>query len=335
MSATENKTVSHTDRRPPGGIAVKILLASVICPKAIEQLQARHEVVNAAGRPEAELEHLIADCAALVFRSGVQITAEVMRAAPSLRLIVRAGSGIDNIDLDYVQKNGLELVRVPGPGAQAVAEMSFALMLGLARQLLQADRLLREGHWAKHDLTCHLLTGKTLGVYGAGNIGGKVARMGVALGMRVLACVKHPSPEVEAAFRADGFEMSTPEDVLAESDFLSIHVPLNEETVHLFGAERLARMKPGAFLVNLARGGVVDEAALYDALESSRLAGAGVDVHEREGEGAISPLAKLPNVILTPHMGATTVDSQSIIGRRVVEIIDEADAAGVNGPRGT
>ncbi|MGD8289006.1 MAG: hydroxyacid dehydrogenase [Gemmatimonadota bacterium] len=301
---------------------MKILLASPISPRAIEALSARHELVDAVGRSESELERLIAGCDALVFRSGVQITGPVMESSPDLQLVVRAGSGIDNIDLDYVERRGLRLVRVPGPGAQAVAEMTFALILGLARQMVIADRALREGHWIKHEVRGRLLQGKTLGVYGAGNIGLKVAQMGVAWGMRVLACVENPTPERETSFRDQGIELESGDVLLSESDFLSIHVPLNEATTRLIGHPELAKMKSGALLVTLARGGVVDEDALFEALESGRLAGAGLDVHEREGEGEISRLAPLPNVILTPHIGATTMDTQDIIGEKIVEIID-------------
>ncbi|MDH3207241.1 MAG: hydroxyacid dehydrogenase [Gemmatimonadota bacterium] len=301
---------------------MKILLASQISPRARATLASRHELVDAVGRPEGELEKLIVGCDALVFRSGVQITGPVMERSAELRLVVRAGSGIDNIDLGYVEARGLRLVRVPGPGAQAVAEMTFALILGLARQMMIADRALREGHWIKNQVRGRLLQGKTLGVYGAGNIGLKVAQMGAAWGMRVLACVANPTPERARAFAELGLELEAGDALLSESDFLSIHVPLTEATTRLIGRSELTKMKPDAFLVTLARGGVVDEDALFEALEGGKLAGAGLDVHEREGEGAVSRLAPLPNVILTPHIGATTSDTQDIIGEKIVEIID-------------
>jgi phosphoglycerate dehydrogenase-like enzyme len=302
---------------------VKILIASVISEAAVDELRKRYDVVDAVGVPEEDLKRLIADRDAVILRSGVELTADVLRCAPGLGLIVRAGSGFDNIDVAYAEQNGIELVRVPGPGAQAVAEMAFALMLALARQLFKADALWRAGHWAKYEVKGRMLSGKTLGIYGAGNIGGKTARMGAAWGMRVVACVEGPTDEIAAEFAAQGIELAPADTVLAEADFLAIHVPLNDTTRGLIGADELARMKPGAFLVNLARGGVVDEAALLDALTSGHLAGAGVDVHEREGEGEISPLAGLPNVVLTPHIGASTVDAQEIIGRTVLDIFAE------------
>lgn len=320
--------VGPTSTRPlrPKSAIVRILVASHIFPAALAELSLRHELVLAIGKPEDELKRLIPGCQALLFRSGVQITASVMESSPELRLVVRAGSGIDNIDLDYVRKRGLELARVPGPGAQAVAEMTFALVLGLARQVLIADRALREGRWIKHEVRGHLLHGKTLGVYGAGNIGYRVARMGAAWGMRVLACVEHPSEERRRAFADDGVVLADPDAVLSHADFFGVHLPLTPATRGLIGASELAEMKPTAFLVTLARGGVVDESALLKALESGRLAGAGLDVHESEGDGHVSPLASLPNVILTPHIGATTIDSQRVIGEKIVQIVDGFDS---------
>jgi D-3-phosphoglycerate dehydrogenase len=264
----------------------------------------------------------------LVFRSGVSIPAALMAAAPRLRLLIRAGSGLDNIDLDFLRQRGLELVRIPGPGARAVAELAFGLMLALSRQILQADSLLRRGRWAKHELTGHLLNGKRLGIVGVGNIGSLVGRMGVAWGMEAVGCVEHPSAERAAAFRDQGIRLTGFREVLETADYLCICVPLKETTRFMIGRRELARMKPGAFIVNTARGGVVDEAALSEALRQGKLAGAALDVHQQEGENCISPLADLANVVLTPHIGAMTVDSQREIGRKILEIIDNFAGSG-------
>lgn len=301
---------------------MKILIASSIDPDAVERLSEQHDVICAFGAKDSALKALIKDREALIFRSGVQITAEVMACAPDLKLLVRAGSGLDNLDVAYVETHGLKLVRVPEPGAKAVAEMSFALMLSLARNILPADRLTRQGHWAKQEMTGYLLTGKTLGIIGAGNIGSRVGRMGAAWGMEVLGCVEHPSPAAAARLREKGIRLADCDEVLARSDYVSLHVPLKDSTRNLIDAAALARMKPGAYLINLARGGVVDEAALYTALTEGRLRGAGLDVHQAEGEGKISPLAELPNVVLTPHIGAGTFDSQREIGERIIEIVE-------------
>lgn len=306
---------------------MKILIASSIDPQAIAKLKELHDVVCAFNAKDEDLKSLIADREVLIFRSGVQITAEVMENARELKLILRAGSGIDNIDVEYVKRKGLRLIRIPGPGAKAVAEMSFALMLALARNVLEADLLTRQGHWAKHQMTGYLLTGKTLGIVGAGNIGTRVGRLGAAWGMEVIGCVEHPSSEAAAKLWENGIQLANMDEVLANSDFVSLHVPLKVSTRHLIDAQALAKMKAGAFLINLARGGVVDEAALYDVLNSGHLRGAALDVHANEGNGKISPLAGFKNVILTPHIGAGTFDSQREIGEIVLETIESYQAA--------
>lgn len=301
---------------------MKILLASSIHSDAINRLKEKHDVVSAFGAKEDVLKSLIVDRDVLVFRSGVQISAPVMAAAPNLKLLLRAGSGVDNIDLDYVNAHNLELIRIPGPGAKAVAELSFAFMLALARNLLVADQKTRQGVWAKHELTGYLLTGKTLGIIGTGNIGSRTGQLGAAWGMNVLGCVEAPTQEIAENLAAKGIRLASFEEVLSQSDFISIHVPLQDSTRNLIDAAAFALVKPSAYLVNLARGGVVDEQALYEALVAGRLAGAALDVHAREGNGQISPLAALPNVILTPHIGAGTYDSQREIGEIIVSEIE-------------
>lgn len=297
---------------------MRILIASSIDPGALARLEADHDVVCSFGAPEHELRRVIRDREALVFRSGVNISAAVMAAAPRLMLLIRAGSGTDNVDLEHIRARGLELVRIPEPGSRAVAELTFGLMLALARRILEADSSLRDGRWLKHELTGYLLRGKVLGIVGAGNIGTEVGRLGAAWGMEVTGCVGRPTPSIRAALQASGIRPASFDTVVASADFLTIHVPLQASTVNLIDDGVLARMKRGAFLLNLARGGVVDELALLRALESGVLAGAALDVHAAEGDGRISPLASLPNVVLTPHVGATTVDTMREIGERVL-----------------
>ncbi len=300
---------------------MKILIVSSTDSDAIETLRKQHDVIYSPNPSDKELRSLLADREALIFRSGVDISAEVMASAPNLKLLIRAGSGLDNLNVDYAQSLSIALIRIPGPGAQAVAELAFTLMLALSRQLLEADRLLQKGHWAKNELTGYLLKGKVLGIIGVGNIGSRVGQIGAALGMQVLGCDISPAPANDLAEK--GIRLADFDAVLAQADYLSIHVPLTDSTRRLIGAEALSRMKSGAFLVNLARGGVVDEAALLQALiKPNGLRGAALDVHEKEGEGKVSPLAGLPNVILTPHIGSNTVDTQREIGRRILEAVD-------------
>lgn len=302
---------------------MNILIASSVHEPTLRAIRQSHDVVEAVDASHDVLARLIADRHVVVFRSGVQMTAELMAQAPELRLLIRAGSGLDNLDVDYVREHEIELVRIPGPGARAVAELTFAFMLVLSRQVMRADALFRKGHWAKHEITGHLLAGKTLGVYGSGNIGRQVGRMGSVWGMEVLGCVEYPSNQRARDLAGDGIRLVTPDELLTRSDIVSLHVPLHDSTRLLIDTHALAAMRPGALLVVMARGGVVDERALCAALESGHIAGAGLDVHEKEGEGVISPLAGFENVVLTPHMGAGTVDTRRLIGERILDILAE------------
>lgn len=300
---------------------MKILVISKIDPDALTALQTNHDVVVAINPDEESLISLIADRQVLIFRSGVEITRHALEAAPDLALLLRAGSGLDNIDLAYIEQRGIELRRVPGPGAQSVAELTFALMLALARNIVVADGSMRAGRWLKSDLVGHLLFGKTLGVIGLGSIGTRVARMGTAWGMTAIGCVERPSAARAASFAEQGIGLTECDEAIAAADFLSIHVPLKPANVGLIGAAALQRMKPSAFMVNIARGGVVDEDALLQALRAGEIAGAALDVHGVERDGHRSALADLPNVILTPHLGASTVDSQREIGSEIIRIV--------------
>ncbi len=301
---------------------MKILLASSIDPGAIKALEKDHDVVRAFNAPEAQLAELVRDREVVIFRSGVTISAAVLDAAPNLELLLRAGSGLDNIDIAHAQARGVRIARVPGSSAQPVAELTFGLLLGLVRKVALADRLLREGHWPKAQLGGPLLAGKTLGIVGAGRIGSRVGEMGAAWGMRAIGCVDRPTSKVAAALADRGVTLTDCDTVVTEADFLCLHMPLDEKTHHFVDARLLSRMKDGSFLVNMARGGVVDEQALYTELtEGDRVLGAALDVHELEGEGVVSPLAALPNVVLTPHIGAMAWDAQRLIGERVVELL--------------
>ena len=207
--------------------------------------------------------------------------------------------------------------------AAPVAEHTFALLLALARKVTIADRLIREGRWPKQQLGGPLLRGKTLGVVGAGNIGGLVGQMGYAWGMQVLGCVARPDATLGEQLAARGVTLTDFDEVVERADFVTLHVPLCDTTRHLVDAGVLDRMRPGSLLVNMARGGVVDEKALHEALiQGDTVAGAALDVHETEGEGTVSPLAALQNVVLTPHIGAMAVDTQQRIGARVLELVE-------------
>jgi D-3-phosphoglycerate dehydrogenase len=285
---------------------MRILLASPICPRAIAALREAHEVIAAEGATAAELERLVAGADVIVLRSGVQFPAALLARAANLQLVIRAGSGLDNIDVDYLHTHGIVLARVPEPGAVAVAELTFALLLALARQVLVADRLLRQGRWAKHELCGRTLRGKTLGIVGAGSIGSRVGEMASAWGMKPVGCVERFTDAQARRLRACGIAPAPLGDVVEMADVVTIHCPYGTRTQHLIDERMIGRMRPGA---------------LYRALVDGRLGGAALDVHHREGEGHVSPLAGLPNVVLTPHIGASTVDAQREIGERVVDIV--------------
>jgi phosphoglycerate dehydrogenase-like enzyme len=301
---------------------MRILIASPIDAEAVVRLAEEHEVTCALGASERELARLVAGHEVLVFRSGVTVSRAVLEPATELRLLIRAGSGLDNVDLQAVERLGIRLLRIAGPGARAVAELALAHMLALARNLLQLDGLARQGHWAKHTFENHLLLGRTLGILGVGHAGRCLGSLGAALGLRVVGCVKRPSPERAEALRREGIELVGFDEVVEQADFLSIHVPLDETTRGLVGAAVFGRMKPGSYLIHLSRGGVVDESALFDALRSGeRLRGAGLDAHEREGAGLAAELRSLPNVVLTPAVGACTVETQRAIGREILAAV--------------
>lgn len=303
---------------------MRILIASSIFAGAIRKLEEKHDVICAFGAPQEELIKLIKDRDILILRSGVDINSQVLAAGTQLKLLLRAGSGVDNIDMDYVKANKLELIRIPEPGAKAVAELSFLHMLALSRNLLYGDQSLRKGKWVKHELKGFLLTGKTLGIIGVGSIGSRVAMMGAAWGMNVIGCVNNPSEErANKLWEQFKVKLTDFSSVISSADYISIHVPKSESTKYLFNDETFSRVKRGAFLINLARGGVVDEKSLYKAIvETKIISGAALDVHENEGDGKISPLAGLQNVVLSPHIGAQTVDSQKEIGERILNIME-------------
>ena len=207
---------------------MKILVVSPVCPDAVDSLSRQHDVICAFNAPQDEIKARIVDCDILVFRSGPDITAAVMDCAPNLSLLIRAGSGLDNLDLEHAVSRGIALARIERPGARAVAELSFSFMLALARQVPKADALLRLGHWVKHELTGYLLSGKTLGIYGVGNIGLQVGQMGAAWGMQVIGCVEHHSENRAVELQNQGIQLVDTNEVLSSADFLSVHLPLQQ-----------------------------------------------------------------------------------------------------------
>nr|WP_206206122.1 hydroxyacid dehydrogenase [Thermococcus sp. JdF3] len=300
---------------------VKVLVAAPLHEKAIEVLKnAGFDVVFEEYPDEARLLELVGDVEAIIVRSKPKVTRKVIEAAPKLRVIGRAGVGLDNIDLEAAKERGIKVVNSPGASSRSVAELAVALMFNVARKVAFADRKMREGTWAKKQAMGIELEGKTLGVVGFGRIGYEVAKIARALGMNVL--LYDPYPNEERA-REVGGTFASLEDLLRESDVVTLHVPLIEATHHLINEERLRLMKSTAILINAARGAVVDTDALVKALQEGWIAGAGLDVFEEEPLPADHPLTKLDNVVLTPHIGASTVEAQMRAGVQVAEQIVE------------
>ncbi|HEY4667316.1 MAG TPA: hydroxyacid dehydrogenase, partial [Anaerolineales bacterium] len=245
---------------------------------------------------------------ALIVRGRTKVTAEVIRSAgPRLKVVGRAGVGVDNIDLEAARARGLTVVNAPEAATVAVAELTLGMMLALARQIPLADAGMRRAEWSKSELHGSELSGKTLGIIGVGRIGAAVASRAAAFGMRVLG---HDPLLSDSELQRRGTEPFSFDGLLRESDYICLHLPLTSETRGLIGRETLKKVKPGARLISAARGGIVDEAAVLEALEAGQLAGVALDVFAEEPPGEL-PLRQHPNVVLTPHIGAQTREAQS------------------------
>ena len=304
---------------------MKVFIADRLDPAAAARLrEAGHEVVERAGLQGRALAEALRGCQALVIKGATRVTDEVLRGAPGLRLVVRAGTGLDNVDLAAARELGVAVSNTPAATTVTVAEHTFALLLALERHLVAGDTAVRRGGWRGPEHTGRELAGRTLGIVGFGRIGREVAWRARAFAMDVGWC--DPPLEIAPA----GYEWArraTLEDLLPRADVLTLHVPLTRATRGLIGARELARMKPDSVLVNTARGGVVDERALHEALAAGRLRGAALDVFAAEPPGE-SPLLALPNVVVTPHLGATTVEAQRRAGLEAAAIVVEALARG-------
>jgi D-3-phosphoglycerate dehydrogenase len=297
-------------------MTVKILVSDKIFDEGIGLLEEKgYQVTKAWDMPKAELPKIIGDYDVLIVRSATKVKGELLDNAKKLRLIGRAGEGLDNIDFERAKTLGIALVNTPHVSYMSVAELTIGHMLALARNIVQGTTSLREGQWEKEKLIGHELNGKNLGVIGCGYIGKTVERLAMALGMNVL-------PVEECVY--DRFVPLG--EMLPQADFITIHVPLTPHTHHMISTKEFNLMKTGVMLIDCSRGGVVDQEALYQALVSGKVAGAALDVFEEEPPKN-SKLLTLPNVIATPHMGAQTYEAQlkaSIqIAKAVIETLEK------------
>jgi D-3-phosphoglycerate dehydrogenase len=298
-----------------------VLVADPLDRAAVETLKAAGlEVVERSGLKGPDLIEALRDTQGIIVRGATKVTGEVLRGASALRAVVRAGTGLDTVALDVARERGVAVSNTPAANAVSVAELVFGLALALERHLVAAAADMRRGHWEKTRYAGHELAGRTLGLLGFGRIGREVALRARAFGMETIAC----DPLLPTW--PTGYEWVSPvtrDELLAGSDVLSLHVPLTPESRGSISTAELARMRKDAILIQCARGGVLDEAALLEALKAGTIRGAALDVFEQEPPGE-HPLLALPNVIATPHLGASTAEAQRRAGQEAAEIMIRA-----------
>ncbi len=296
---------------------MKILIADSLSPAALQRLQAGGvQTDDHSGIEASQLAKIIPDYHALIVRSRTKVTAELLKAGKNLKVVGRAGVGVDNIDVAAAKQQGIAVVNTPVSTSVAVAEHTFALMLALLRQVPRADASMKVGEWAKKDLEGSELAGKTLGILGVGNIGAQVARRAAAFDMQVLG---YDPLLDDKTIQTRGAIAAALDGVYQRADIITLHLPLLPETRSMLGAAAFARMKRGVFIICAARGGVIDEDALLAALNSGRVGGAALDVFAKEPPGD-SPLIKHLRVVATPHIAAQTTEAQE---RAALDVAEE------------
>ncbi len=301
----------------------KVLIADSISQRGVDELSRGEEldVAIKTGLSEQELIGIIPSFGGLIVRSQTRVTADILNAAAKLRVVGRAGVGVDNVDVEAATRRGVVVLNAPGGNTISTAEHAFSLLLAVARKISQADANIRSKNWDKKNFEGVELYNKTLGVIGMGRIGSELSRRAIAFGMRVVAYDPYLS-----ATRARSLQVELVDeldDLLASADFISLHTPLTAETRHVLDAARLQKTKRGVRIINCARGGLIDETALVQALADGHIAGAALDVFEIEPLPPDSPLRSAPNLVLTPHLGASTAEAQESVGIEIAQSIRE------------
>ena len=302
----------------------KVLVADFISPRGVDELlrDGMLEVSRQTKLSPEKLMEIIPDFTGLIVRSETKVTGEVLNAAKRLRVVGRAGVGVDNVDVETATRRGIVVLNAPGGNTVSTAEHAFSLLLCVARKIPQADASLRSKKWSRKDFEGVELYNKRLAIIGMGRIGSELSRRAIAFGMRVMAY----DPYLSAA-RARSLQVELVEelnDLLTNADFISLHTPLTNETRHVLDATRIAKTKRGVRIINCARGGLIDEAALTAALEDGHVAAAALDVFEIEPLPEDSPLRAAPNLVLTPHLGASTAEAQEGVGIEIAQSIRAA-----------
>ena len=298
---------------------MKVVVAEKISSSAVDLLREPRWNIVTADQLDGKLASQLESADALIVRSAVQVNAELLEHAHKLRVIGRAGVGVDNIDLDAATRKGIAVMNTPGANAIAVAEHTLALMLAMARHIGRANELMHAGKWEKKSLQGTELRGKTIGIVGLGRVGMEVARRARAFGMEVVA---HDPFVSTAVAKEQGIRMAKLEEVYADADYLSLHVGLTPQTAGMINADSIKKMKQGVRLVNCARGELIDEAALAQGLKQGRVAGAALDVFTEEPPKN-SPLTAIESVILTPHIAGSTYEAQEAVGYQIAHQVKE------------
>ena len=294
---------------------MKVAICDPIDKKAIEELKALNvEIYDFSDLPKEELPEKLEDKEIIIVRSATKVKGELLDALKNAKLIIRGGVGLDNIDLEGAKAKRIKVVNTPEASSISVAELAIGFMFALSRHIVRGTVGLREGKWEKKQLKGTELFGKTLGIIGMGRIGREVAKRAKCLGMNVIA-TRHVRQIPEELAKTVSYD-----ELYKEADFISIHIPLTEETRHMISKEAFEKMKDGVVIINCSRGGVVDEKALLEALKNGKVKGAALDVFEVEPP-VDNELLKLDNVIGTPHIGASTKEAQARIGVAIVEKI--------------
>jgi D-3-phosphoglycerate dehydrogenase len=307
---------------------MKVLVADKISPKGVAYLrqQPGFEVVEAYGSSPEKVLELVKDVHAIAVRSETKITAEVFKAAPLLKVVGRAGVGVDNVDVEAATQHGVVVMNTPAGNTIATAELTFTHILCGARPVPQAAASMKAGQWDRKSFSGIELFKKTLGIVGLGRIGGEVAKRAQAFGMRVLAYDPYLAPSRAKAMQV---EAVTLDDLLKQSDYITVHMPLTDDTKYMIDEAAFEKCKKGLRIFNCARGGIIKEAALIAALKSGKVASAGLDVFEDEPLAKESEFRSLPNVVLTPHLGASTAEAQESVGIEIAEQIADVLNGGV------
>jgi D-3-phosphoglycerate dehydrogenase / 2-oxoglutarate reductase len=300
---------------------LKVLITEKLAEPAVELLREEFEVDVLIGLGHQELLERIGEYDGLIVRSATRVTAEVIERAENLKAVGRAGIGVDNIDIEAATKQGILVANAPASNTVAAAEHTLALMLAAARRIPAADSSLRGGEWNRSAFKGVEVSEKTLGLVGLGHVGTIVARGAVGIGMRVLAYDPYVSEDRMRSMNVE--RAGSLDEIFEASDFVSLHVPRTPQTAGMVNADALEKMKPTAYLINVARGGIVDETALYNALKEGAIAGAALDVFEEEPTTR-SPIFSLPNVVVTPHLGASTAEAQDRAGVTAAEQVATA-----------